>query len=287
MPRFCSEDCRSNTTHDKGHFKPHIQIEAMLLKQRMDYMPQPLWHLPHKKQYEPFRVIAALRPPLSDYQCTAKVLNSIAWWEYCLPLIVKFAEANDIPPWVPVSLIGRMGFGGISTPTGILPLYDCWPWVSAKAFQGCDLDATVNAWRIAARMKRHSEDAIQTRMEKLREWIVEFDQGDWTRNPTRKKFFIAHGKESSPFVQSIRKWQQMHAEPLVTSCYMPEYAAWLDSDAFHTFQQDMNNKRIKAKGWKVARYEDDPAPPVDRTLDDIERILDAERRRYARVEVDK
>lgn len=283
MPRFCSDLCRTNIAVKNEHFHHRIQSEALRLRQLLDYSPQPLWRLPHKRDYIPFVVPHDLTPSLTEYDVTAKVINSIAWWSHCLPLLVGKARIHKQPPWVLVSYVGRISLGGVSTPTGILPLYQCLPWVNMAALIGVDLDNVISMWHVASNARRFSEREIERRLERIREWIVEYDEGKWMTDPRRSAFFKHTEHGSSRFVQSLAKWQAMHTEPTIDAVYLPNHADYLHSDKFQTeVMHILEIERVRKRHWRKADYKDDPAPPPDRTMDAIERIMDDERRRLSR-----
>jgi hypothetical protein len=267
---------------EHGHVQHRVQAEALRLTQLLEYAPQPLWRLPHKSDYVPFVIPKELTPDIHQYNPTAKVCNSIAWWDYCLPHIHNFARSHKIPPWVPVSYLGRVSFGGISTPTGILPLYDCLPWVDPGALAGVDLDNVISMWRVASNQRHYSEAEIARRLERIREWIIEYDEGKWIRDPKRKHFFQADEQGSSKFVQALAKWQAMHQEPSIEAVYLPNQAAYLTSDKFRIEVDALESHRTRRTVWRACDYKLDAPMPADRTLDAIERIMDAERRRMSR-----
>lgn len=274
MPRYCSDTCRTSTAISKGKVRPWQQGVALELTNLLEYLPTPLHALPIKGHCTPYNIPPELAPSLPA--TTAKLANSIAWWNHWL---CEYLPQQPHHRTLIAAHVGRTGWGGPSTPTGCLPMTQCWPYISNTARRQVDTNAVLNYWRIAEHAYPATHAAVQRRKQKVNEWLVEFQAGDWTTDPRRSGFFKADEVGSSPFVRKLHAYLAMYTPPQLSRCYAPEECAWLESNAYEDLYQQWETKRNRTRSWRTANYADDPAPHPDRTATMIGQVLAADRLR--------
>lgn len=278
MPRYCGETCRTIQAFQGGHIRPWQRADALALTELISYLPTPLFSLPYKGHCTPYNIPYDLAPDLPEI--TAKVGNSIAWWNYFIPAL---AEQEEDPQTITlvISYLGRTGMGGPDTPTGCLPLVQCWPWLNNTARHALNTGEILAYWRVAESAYSTTHATATNRREKINEWIMEFRSGEWSGNPRRESFFKSRETGSSPFVMKLSQYLSMYDPPPIERCYEWPHAAYLNSEEFNVLYHKWETHRRRGTKWRWADYAEDPPQRPDRTTAMIEEILEAERNRQS------
>ncbi len=262
MPRYCGDTCRTAVSAAHGHHRPWQRKTALELEQAITYMPHPLADLPHRNWCTPYNIPHDLAPALPA--TTAKVANSIAWWNH-------FLTTADPVDLLTVAHLGRLGWGGADTPRGCLPLFKCWPWITDAARRRLNTFDLLDYWRVAQAAYSYSWARVQNRKEWIRERIIVFNENQWMHT-SKERYYIG---QPSKFIQDLVNYLAMYDPPNLELCYTAKERKFLMGAHFDAFYTEWEAQRQSYKHYP-AKW-DDITPIPDRTHAMIDDILDVER----------